>query len=638
MTSVLVVDDQELVRAGLRVILETNGIDVVGEAADGAEAVSWLRAAPGRRADGRADARAGRHRGDPRGSRRRARRAARARADDVRPRRVRVRGARAGASGFLLKDAPRASCCGRSRSWPAATQCSRRAPTRRLLEDFARRRAVAPPLRDAPRVLTPREREVLTLIAQDCPTRRSPTALPVRGDGEDPRRSRPDQARPRDRVQAVILPTRPGSCSPATGRSLRGRRRRSPRPLVGGDRSSTNGETTSPAPRSRSKHAAPKPPRRRLRSSLRAHLGHKPTRHELTAPQPTLDRPSPSDCLTATNDPAVTERQPLAPFTALEVAVPVDIVYTTCDTAEIELTAPREVLDQVTTDIAFGTLRIATTTECWRDVNSTARIAAPPVTQVQLTATASLAIANAWIVERFDITLDEASHVRRPNRRRHHQHQRHRHLTGRSRRHREGVDVQLDEASPLDAGIDTDAGHPSRHRHIPRDHQRHDHRSERNTRRRKQPRRRRTHDGDSHHRGHRHLAHHEQRLRHAHRRPRRILERQLPRLAIDHPPIDRPNQRTHPTRRLTAVRRDELPSSSPGSAAKASSGDDGLFMVLVRQVLQDAWVGQEYVRAVIAFAERRPVVRRGVVLKPQSGKQLPNRATQNDQRPRVSRG
>jgi DNA-binding NarL/FixJ family response regulator len=39
MTQVLVVDDQELVRAGLRAILTSSGVDVVGEAADGAEAV-----------------------------------------------------------------------------------------------------------------------------------------------------------------------------------------------------------------------------------------------------------------------------------------------------------------------------------------------------------------------------------------------------------------------------------------------------------------------------------------------------------------------------------------------------------------------------------------------------------------------
>jgi DNA-binding NarL/FixJ family response regulator len=40
---VLIVDDQELIRAGFRLILTARGIDVVGEAADGAEAVAAER-------------------------------------------------------------------------------------------------------------------------------------------------------------------------------------------------------------------------------------------------------------------------------------------------------------------------------------------------------------------------------------------------------------------------------------------------------------------------------------------------------------------------------------------------------------------------------------------------------------------
>ena len=40
MTRVLLADDQDMVRSGLRVILELAGIDVVGEARDGAEAVA----------------------------------------------------------------------------------------------------------------------------------------------------------------------------------------------------------------------------------------------------------------------------------------------------------------------------------------------------------------------------------------------------------------------------------------------------------------------------------------------------------------------------------------------------------------------------------------------------------------------
>ena len=42
--SVLLADDQELVRSGFRLILELAEVDVVGEAADGAEAVALARA------------------------------------------------------------------------------------------------------------------------------------------------------------------------------------------------------------------------------------------------------------------------------------------------------------------------------------------------------------------------------------------------------------------------------------------------------------------------------------------------------------------------------------------------------------------------------------------------------------------
>ncbi len=44
MIRVLLADDQDLVRSGLRLILELAGIDVVGEARDGAEAVSLAAA------------------------------------------------------------------------------------------------------------------------------------------------------------------------------------------------------------------------------------------------------------------------------------------------------------------------------------------------------------------------------------------------------------------------------------------------------------------------------------------------------------------------------------------------------------------------------------------------------------------
>ena len=43
MTSVVLADDQELVRSGFRLILELAGIEVVGEAADGRAAVELAR-------------------------------------------------------------------------------------------------------------------------------------------------------------------------------------------------------------------------------------------------------------------------------------------------------------------------------------------------------------------------------------------------------------------------------------------------------------------------------------------------------------------------------------------------------------------------------------------------------------------
>ena len=43
MTSVVIADDQEIIRSGLRMVLESQGIDVIGEAANGVEAVDAAR-------------------------------------------------------------------------------------------------------------------------------------------------------------------------------------------------------------------------------------------------------------------------------------------------------------------------------------------------------------------------------------------------------------------------------------------------------------------------------------------------------------------------------------------------------------------------------------------------------------------
>ena len=74
---------------------------------------------------------------------------------------------RAGASGFLLKDTPRAELLRAIDVIAAGDALLAPSATRRLVEDFARRRAVAPPPSPgALDVLTPRERHILELMAR----------------------------------------------------------------------------------------------------------------------------------------------------------------------------------------------------------------------------------------------------------------------------------------------------------------------------------------------------------------------------------------------------------------------------------------------------------------------------------------
>jgi DNA-binding NarL/FixJ family response regulator len=166
---VLVVDDQELVRAGFCVILETaDGIQVAGEAANGAQAVAQAAALgpdvvlmdvrmP--EMDGLEATRliTGGHR-------------------DAGPRVVMLttfdlddyvyEALRAGASGFLLKDAPRHDLIAAVRRVAAGDALLAPSVTRRLIEAFARRPPETAPSPSRLASLTARERDILLRLAR----------------------------------------------------------------------------------------------------------------------------------------------------------------------------------------------------------------------------------------------------------------------------------------------------------------------------------------------------------------------------------------------------------------------------------------------------------------------------------------
>jgi DNA-binding NarL/FixJ family response regulator len=165
----LIVDDQELVRTGFRLFLETqDDFEVVGEAGDGEEAIRLV----------------GRLRPDvvlmdirmPRmdGVEATARLTA---AEIEPPPRVLVLttfdldeyvfGAlRAGAAGFLLKDAPRERLIEAIRVVHGGEALLSPSITRRLVEHFAARADPLEPAAELLDELTPREREVLVLVAR----------------------------------------------------------------------------------------------------------------------------------------------------------------------------------------------------------------------------------------------------------------------------------------------------------------------------------------------------------------------------------------------------------------------------------------------------------------------------------------
>lgn len=216
MISVLLADDQALVRGGFRLILEAQpDLDVVGEAEDGITALELAR---------------------------------RLRPDvvlmDVRmPRLDGIAATRslvaeqphthvlvlttfdedrivydalaAGASGFLLKAAPPARLVEAVRTVMAGEALLAPTVTRRLIEEFVRR---PPPGGDVPQrlaVLTEREREVLTLVARGLSNGEIAQTLVVSGATVKTHVNRIlAKLDLRDRVQAVVLAYETGLVRP----------------------------------------------------------------------------------------------------------------------------------------------------------------------------------------------------------------------------------------------------------------------------------------------------------------------------------------------------------------------------------------------------------------------------------------
>ena len=164
---VVVADDQELVRAGFCVILAAAGFPVAGEAAHGAAAVAL---ADSERPDVvLMDIRM------PVMDGLEATRLITA-AGPGAPKVVILttfdlddyvyEALRSGASGFLLKDAPRADLVAAVRVAAAGDALLAPSVTRRLIEAFARRPASAAPAPSRLASLTPRERDILLQVAR----------------------------------------------------------------------------------------------------------------------------------------------------------------------------------------------------------------------------------------------------------------------------------------------------------------------------------------------------------------------------------------------------------------------------------------------------------------------------------------
>jgi DNA-binding NarL/FixJ family response regulator len=222
---VVVADDQALVRAGFRKILETDAeIEVVAEAADGLEAVEAIR----------------RLRPDlvlmdirmPNLDGLEATRQVLDRPDTT----ARVlmlttfglneyvyEALRAGASGFLLKDAPPEELLAGVHAVARGEALLDPAITRMVIEEFARRPSARPELAAKLDELTPREGEVLELLARGLSNAEIAGSLVVsEGTAKTHVANVLRKLRLRDRVQAVIYAYESGLVEPGSSEATGG--------------------------------------------------------------------------------------------------------------------------------------------------------------------------------------------------------------------------------------------------------------------------------------------------------------------------------------------------------------------------------------------------------------------------------
>jgi DNA-binding NarL/FixJ family response regulator len=217
MIRVVIADDQGLVRVGLRKVLEVEpDIEVMGEASDGRQAVAAA-------ARLRPDVMLMDIRMPSLDGIEATRRIVRSH-PEVRVLMLTTFGLdsyvyeslRAGASGFMLKDAPPEEIASAVRIIANGDALLAPAVTRSVIEEFARNPSPAPDhLPVAVTSLTPREREVLDLLIAGLSTPRSATALssPTR----PPRRTSPASCRnsaSETESKSRSTPTRVGSSGP----------------------------------------------------------------------------------------------------------------------------------------------------------------------------------------------------------------------------------------------------------------------------------------------------------------------------------------------------------------------------------------------------------------------------------------